>query len=386
MSTLLRKQIVPTCCQWKRSDNDTLYDTQTNQPFCGTCWHTFLQPKLLSKQISFIDESKEDCAIVTNHPSFHPLSTMKHTDGKTYIISKKRNLVFSTLSNIPQPEDDNINLKCAGELINNNTEIKLYKVTSVASTVEFPFNIKPSPEDHCETPLSAYKDITPILKFIARSLNKTPSTLRIWDPYYCAGSIKKRLSTLGFHNVHNENIDFYSISQIPEYDILLTNPPYSTNQIDHVQKLLQFVSCRGKPWLVLQPNYVYMKGYWDECTSRIKDGPRPFFLTPGSSRKYKYKTPCGLRNVNNVQCLKTSPFVTFWYCWFGKQLTHSFYQWFVNSYDEGDLSLACSEFFLPDSFKDSSDKTRKKKRKDKNKNMLKQTDNRGIHKNKKKRK
>ena len=67
-------------------------------------------------------------------------------------------------------------------------------------------------DDHCETPQEAYDDIGPmlhqlagmprttqstytctnveplILLFVPEKLGKTPETLQIYDPYYCAGS------------------------------------------------------------------------------------------------------------------------------------------------------------------------------------------------------
>ena len=41
--------------------------------------------------------------------------------------------------------------------------------------------------DHCETPVVAYRDAAPLLRLLARSLDKSPAKLRIYDPFYCAG-------------------------------------------------------------------------------------------------------------------------------------------------------------------------------------------------------
>jgi hypothetical protein len=43
----------------------------------------------------------------------------------------------------------------------------------------------------------------------------------------------------------------------PEFDVLLTNPPYSD---DHPDRLVRFACASGKPWLLLVPNWVYTKG------------------------------------------------------------------------------------------------------------------------------
>eukprot|EP00038_Savillea_parva_P001081 m.101223 g.101223 ORF g.101223 m.101223 type:complete len:123 (-) comp10380_c0_seq2:1304-1672(-) len=74
--------------------------------------------------------------------------------------------------------------------------------------------------DHCETPLAAYADVAPILEQMALSLGKTKETVRIYDPYFCAGGVKKHLNKLGFTHVYNENEDFYKMiasKKTPKY-------------------------------------------------------------------------------------------------------------------------------------------------------------------------
>lgn len=92
--------------------------------------------------------------------------------------------------------------------------------------------------DHCETPLEAYQDIEPILAGLAKQIGKPKSSLRIYDPYFCEGSMKRHLASLGFDTVINENVDFYQAiadNTVPKYDVLVTNPPYSGH---HVQSML----------------------------------------------------------------------------------------------------------------------------------------------------
>ena len=53
--------------------------------------------------------------------------------------------------------------------------------------------------------------------------------------------------------------DFYAVTEAeanPEFDVLVTNPPYSG---DNVDKLMKFSLSRGKPFFLLMPNYVYEK-------------------------------------------------------------------------------------------------------------------------------
>jgi len=46
--------------------------------------------------------------------------------------------------------------------------------------------------DHCETPPEAYTHIACWLRAIAKRLNKQPEDLKIYDPYFCAGAVKRR--------------------------------------------------------------------------------------------------------------------------------------------------------------------------------------------------
>ena len=72
------------------------------------------------------------------------------------------------------------------------------------------------------------------------------------DPFFCAGTMKTHLASLGFTSVRNENVDAYeSFKTPPDYDVLITNPPFSGN---HVEKLMAFCkSQQPKPALILIP-------------------------------------------------------------------------------------------------------------------------------------
>jgi hypothetical protein len=116
--------------------------------------------------------------------------------------------------------------------------------------------------DHCETPLCAYEHIRQVLQIISKHLNIEPSNSRIWDPYYCDGSVKRHLASLGYDKVINENVDFYQRIQcnnVPVYDVLLTNPPYSG---DHIERLLQFATKQNdKPFCLLMPIQISHRRY-----------------------------------------------------------------------------------------------------------------------------
>jgi hypothetical protein len=102
--------------------------------------------------------------------------------------------------------------------------------------------------DHAETPLIAYRHIALLLERVAQSMGIRASRLRIYDPYYCAASVRLHLASLGFFNVYNQPENFYaSIAEgsVPEFDVLVTNPPYSA---DHVDRLFEFVRVRLGTW------------------------------------------------------------------------------------------------------------------------------------------
>ena len=207
--------------------------------------------------------------------------------------------------------------------------------------ISYPYEVDSS--DHCETPLVAYEHICRILDAIAKQLGKSRASLRIYDPYYCEGGMREKLDSLGFKSVTNEKRDFYADfnnSLLPEYDVLVTNPPYSG---DHVPKLLTMASSSGKPFFLLMPNYFYMKDYYYPCLHPVLDnssgtgeelrravqqatvetvtapaGSRShalslFFISP--EQRYSYHTPKGRRQAKSSKF--TSPFPSFWYCHLG---------------------------------------------------------------------
>lgn len=126
--------------------------------------------------------------------------------------------------------------------------------------VDHPFPTDPL--DHAETPLRAYADVAPLLHLVAGKLGKSASALRIYDPYYCAGSMRAHLASLGFTSVYNACEDFYArlaSGTVPEFDVLVTNPPFSG---DHIERLLAFCCGIPQPWLILMPQYIFNKPFF----------------------------------------------------------------------------------------------------------------------------
>ncbi|KAL7530456.1 hypothetical protein ACHAXR_005603 [Thalassiosira sp. AJA248-18] len=183
--------------------------------------------------------------------------------------------------------------------------------------------------DHCETPFEAYQSILPVLDQIASSTKKKRSTLRIYDPYYCDGGVQTKLNRLGCHNVIHRNRDFYKDIEegsVPDYDVLLTNPPYSGS---HMERLLQYCASsqhKNRPFLLLLPHFVYTKDYYSRSlmmggeggnTDKISLSSQMFYLIPKT--RFAYVPPGwvdaakGSKVIEQGKKKTTAPFPSFWY-------------------------------------------------------------------------
>jgi len=177
---------------------------------------------------------------------------------------------------------------------------------------KFPFET--DPDDHCESPLQAYQDILPFLKSVGNQ--KLPKDVRIYDPYYCNGAVRRNLDSIGFPNVYNQKEDCYKVwstpGRYPSFDILITNPPYSA---DHMEKLMQHITSPAfgnRPWMLLLPQFFHKKDCYSRATAHIQ----PFYLVP--KKRYVYLPPPSFRQAKKSDVhKKSSPFVSMWYIWGG---------------------------------------------------------------------
>jgi hypothetical protein len=218
------------------------------------------------------------------------------------------------------------------------------------------------PKDHCETPFIAYRDIEPFLFRIALSLKRSKAALRIYDPYFCEGSVVKHLNTLGFESVYNQNEDFYEqIAQgtVPEHDVVVTNPPFSA---DHIERALHFcvTQNKGRPWMLLLPSFIYKK---QTCAPELARGPSPpIFLVPASTYTFwspgrNFRTgPARAREPapGELPAGKTTmPFECMWYIWTGPADEHAeLKRWWLKKYERASgCVLATSPAELPEKAK-----------------------------------
>ena len=124
----------------------------------------------------------------------------------------------------------------------------------------------------------------------------------------------------GNRKVHNVKEDCYGVwerNEVPNYDVLITNPPYSGNHVyiliifiyiyiyiflgsfanpfnfhlpmnhGQIERLLKFCSEQGRPFFLLLPNWVHRKPYFEELL--LERRIRPFFLVPDD--RYVYLPP-----------------------------------------------------------------------------------------------
>jgi hypothetical protein len=263
--------------------------------------------------------------------------------------NKRKNKKKRKLEASPETENASINSTKKKKSSSPPLPQTIQSEVSVDIRDEYPYEV--IPDDHCETPLEAYQDISPLLQLIAQSIQKTSSSLSIYDPFFCEGSMVERMGSLGFTNVYNRKEDFYAMkssNQLPPFDLLLTNPPYS---LDHMDRLLSFCinEMKGKqPFCLLLPNYVYMKDYFSKynhffnnssSSSSGSSSGGGCFIVPKNRKRYLYTTP-KVRKIlillcccvslflflTIVLCFRkqgrrqqksgkiTSPFPTFWYC------------------------------------------------------------------------
>jgi hypothetical protein len=167
--------------------------------------------------------------------------------------------------------------------------------------------------DHFETPVTAYRDILPLLD----SINSSREEHIIYDPYFCDGRTKRILmDELGFPNVVHECRDFYkdiATEQVPNHHTLITNPPYSDQHKEKcIEYCLEQLKGKNRPFFVLMPNYVAAREYYRKQVEKEGDGIQEDVVYLLPSTPYEYDHPEGTGHT-------VSPFASIWYCGIGRE-------------------------------------------------------------------
>lgn len=190
--------------------------------------------------------------------------------------------------------------------------------------------------------------------------------MKIYDPYFCDGSVVKHLSSLGFESVYNKKEDCYAVWESKsesQFDAFLTNPPYSE---DHIEKLMNYItspSFGSKPWLLLMPQWVHKKDYYVNATTKNRAKRcDPFYIVP--KKRYVYLPPANFREKKDSDVhKKSSPFISMWYCWGGDEKRNGeLMNAFKKSATMRDCDMARSKSALRDLRRNGSDKGGKKKK------------------------
>jgi hypothetical protein len=164
--------------------------------------------------------------------------------------------------------------------------------------------------DHCETPAIAYVHIAPILALISSSLG-TGARIKLYDPYYCAGSSASHLRDAGFPDVYHQPVDFYAAQSaqpplIPPFDALVTNPPFSD---DHPRRCVSFALSCARPFLILLPNFEACSAWLSELLASA--GQSLLYMAP--HKRYACRSPPSLRCGSNKSLKYVAPFPLLWF-------------------------------------------------------------------------
>lgn len=316
--------------QLEKLDDDFLKRTQSQKEDKGLANIAKLAGKVAkAKNMAEIKEENDEKSHEESFPASLSGKMVKHPTKKEdlmILLNDETKAVYSALD-----RQDDGNMIKIGHMRQDGTIKWLEEAFSEDdNTKEQCFPFLTDPDDHCESPLEAYKDIVP---FIEKLYAK--ETCKIYDPYYCDGAVKLNLQTLGFPSVHNVKEDCYQVwstGSIPNFDVLVTNPPYSQ---DHIPKLVKFLSSapmQSKPWFLLMPQWVSKKPYFAD-----KWDKKAFFIVP--KRRYIYYPPKKFREkkASDVH-KKSSPFVTIWFVWGGSlEQTKHLYELFKSKLERKGL-------------------------------------------------
>lgn len=155
--------------------------------------------------------------------------------------------------------------------------------------------------DHMETSERAIRDVAHVLHIVASCClpgGSPHSALRLWDPFYCQGTVKVHYRQHGFPLCHNRREDFYAVWKAgaqPPHDMLVTNPPFSG---DHIQRALQFCAEEIQtPWAMLLPTTVLLRSWWSAmalCLERGGGAAPVVFVAPTNDRyAFEKRRPSG---------------------------------------------------------------------------------------------
>ena len=144
--------------------------------------------------------------------------------------------------------------------------------------------------DDYMTPKYAWKNITQYI----------PKDKIIYEAFYGDGKSGEYLKQLGCKQVIHQPIDFFDDSTLPDYDILISNPPFGKSK-EIMHRLFKL----NKPFILILPsakiNTSYIRIYENSNLQIIIPRKRIHF-----EKKINGETPNNYKSVCNFDC--------FYYC------------------------------------------------------------------------
>ncbi len=98
--------------------------------------------------------------------------------------------------------------------------------------------------DDYMTPKYAWENINHIIKYFKK---ENPDKTKIWEAFYGDGVSGDYLTELG-HDVIHEEINFFDDDTLPDYGILISNPPFSKSK-EVMNRLMEL----NKPFIIIMP-------------------------------------------------------------------------------------------------------------------------------------
>lgn len=165
--------------------------------------------------------------------------------------------------------------------------------------------------DDRETPAVAVADIGPVLAAVANSSGCALNDIHVYDPYYCKGAIKRHITSLGCSSqrIHNDPVDCYIAQknkQVPPFDVLVSNPPYSA---DHIQRCIHYAVASAKPWMLLLPSNVVLRPWFKAALK----SQQVMYIAPHERYGFECDEDPKLDSSKSSGSDKHVPFVTMWF-------------------------------------------------------------------------
>jgi hypothetical protein len=134
-------------------------------------------------------------------------------------------------------------------------------------------NAKIFKDDDYSTKIETLEDVVPFIK----------KTDKIYDPFYCDGYVKEQWKKLGF-DIHHQKVDAFNLNLIPDYDIMISNIPFSCKE-----KCVKHALSLGKPFMLLMPLHAigsrWIVKYWDDLQFIVPDGRYSYYKPDYAERK-----------------------------------------------------------------------------------------------------